>query len=345
MVDHLTPLDPSVRRLIGVGASAGGIEALLQMVADLPEDLAATVLVVLHIPANGHSMLPQILARRTAVEVVTAEHGARLRSGQVVVAPPDRHLVVVDGQVRLERGPKENGVRPAVDPMLRSVAAAAGPRGVAVVLSGALGDGSDGAAAVAAAGGAVVVQDPADAIVPSMPQRSLQAVDGEVTVLPASEIGSELARLAATEAPAVQEVPTMANSDITIERSRRRPDGPATGFTCPDCNGALWEISGPGGRKRYRCRIGHAYSEDALIGAQSDRVEAALWTALEVLEERAELFERMAAGHGDARPKSAARMRAAAADAMERAELLRGALAATEAGPDALALDVQDVAT
>jgi two-component system chemotaxis response regulator CheB len=344
-VDDLTSLDTSVLRLIGVGASAGGIEALLKLVGGLPQDLAATVLVVLHIPATGASVLSQILARRTAIEVVTAEDGAPLRPGQVVVAPPDRHLIALEGRIRLERGPKENGVRPAVDPMLRSVAQSAGTRGVAVILSGALGDGSDGAAAVAAAGGAVIVQEPADAIVPSMPQRALETVDGVATVLPAFEIGPALGRLAAADAPAAKEVLAMPHSDTTIDQSRRRPAGPPTGFTCPDCNGALWEISDASGRKRFRCRIGHAYSEDALVGAQGDRVEAALWTALEVLEERAELFERLAGRHGEGRPKSAARMRAAADDAMERAELLRRALGATATAPDALSLDAEDVAT
>jgi two-component system chemotaxis response regulator CheB len=227
--------------------------------------------------------------------------------------------------------------------MLRSVAASAGHRGVAVILSGALGDGADGAAAVTAAGGAVVVQDPEDAIVPSMPQRALEAVDGAATVLSAYEIGPELGRLAAVEPAPPKEVPTMPHSETTLGQSRRRPDGPPSGLTCPDCNGALWEIPEPNGRKRFRCRIGHSYSEDALVSAQGDRLEAALWTALEVLEERAELLGRIAERHGDTRPRSARMMRAAASDAMARAELLRQALAATSSAPDALALDAEDV--
>jgi two-component system chemotaxis response regulator CheB len=228
--------------------------------------------------------------------------------------------------------------------MLRSLAEDAGARAVAVILSGALGDGSSGAAAVAAAGGTVVVQDPADAIVPSMPERALEAVHGSARVLPALEMGPELARLAAEAAMTAEEL-TMRDADTPVEQSRERPDGPPTGLTCPECNGALWAMPDASGRPRYRCRVGHAYSEDALVGAQGDRVEEALWTALEVLEERAELLERIADRHGSTRPRSRDLMRAAAEDAMQRAELLRRALASSGgAAPDALQLGAEDVA-
>jgi two-component system chemotaxis response regulator CheB len=277
------------------------------------------------------------------MEVVDAQFGAPLQPGQVVVAKPDHHLVVADGHVELVRGPKENGVRPAVDPMLRSLASSAGPRAIAVILSGALGDGANGAAAVAAAGGTVVVQDPADAIVPSMPERALEAVNGRATVLPALDIGAELRRLAAAEPTITREEAEMANGVTALSQSRERPDGPPTGLTCPECNGALWAVPDPGGRPRYRCRIGHAYSEDALVGAQGDRVEAALWTALEVLEERAELLEKMASRHGAGRPRTHERLRAAAADAMRRAELLRDALAPAGRRPGALELTAEDL--
>jgi two-component system chemotaxis response regulator CheB len=205
VVDDLGPEDVAVHRLIGIGASAGGIEALIRLVRGLPPDLPAAVLVVLHIPATGSSVLPAILARHCPLPVQQAGDGQTLRAGEVLVAPPDCHLRAVDGRVRLERGPKENGVRPAVDPMLRSVAAAAGDRGIAVILSGALGDGADGAATVAAAGGTVLVQDPADAIVPSMPERTLQAVGGAARALRALDIGHELGRLVAGEPAQTQE--------------------------------------------------------------------------------------------------------------------------------------------
>jgi len=291
------------------------------------------VLIVLHIPASSRSLLPTILARQTRLPVHTAEDGMVLRAGHVYVAPPDRHLVVAQGRIVLQTGPKENGTRPAVDPMFRSLAAAYGPAAVAVVLSGALGDGSVGARSVAAAGGTVLVQDPADAVVPSMPERTLESVGPAARSLTAGQIGEQLPSVLG-EGPELEEEWGMGVEDQTLEASRHRPEGPASGLTCPECHGALWRLDGG---DRYRCRIGHAYSEDALVEAQGESVEAALWTALEVLEERAELLQRIADRHGAARPKTQKRMEMAATDALDRAELLRRALAGAR-GADALRL-------
>jgi two-component system chemotaxis response regulator CheB len=183
-------------RVVGIGASAGGIDALTRLVGRLPADLPAAVCVVLHVPATGRGMLAAILARRTALEVDVATEGEPVHAGRIYVAPSDRHLTVRDGRLRLDRGPKEHGVRPAVDPLLRSLAAAYGARAVAVVLSGALHDGSSGALAVRDAGGAVLVQDPEDATVPSMPESALSALGEADAVLSAGALGVAIARLA-----------------------------------------------------------------------------------------------------------------------------------------------------
>jgi two-component system, chemotaxis family, protein-glutamate methylesterase/glutaminase len=182
--------------VVGIGASAGGIDALTRLVGRLPADLPAAVCVVLHVPATGRGMLAKILARRTALRVDMATEGERVHARRVYVAPSDRHLTVRDGRLRLDRGPKEHGVRPAVDPMLRSLALAYGARAVAVVLSGALSDGSSGALAVRNAGGVVLVQDPADAAVSSMPESTLSVVGEADAVLSADGLGVALARLA-----------------------------------------------------------------------------------------------------------------------------------------------------
>jgi two-component system, chemotaxis family, protein-glutamate methylesterase/glutaminase len=183
--------------VVGIGASAGGVDALLALIRRLPADLDAALCIVLHVPATGRSVLAPILARRTDLTVEVAADGAALKAGRVYVAPPDRHLTVAAGRVRLTQGPKENGVRPAADPLLRSLAAAYGERAVAVVLSGALRDGSSGALAVSRAGGAVIVQDPEEATVPSMPESALAAVGEAARVLPAAQIGPALENLAA----------------------------------------------------------------------------------------------------------------------------------------------------
>jgi two-component system chemotaxis response regulator CheB len=188
--------DPSferVRGVIAIGASAGGIEALQRMLRELPADLRAAVCLVLHIPAASRSLLADILDRQTPLPVTAAVDGDELRAAHVYVAPPDRHLRIRAGRVRLDRGPKENGVRPAIDPLFRSVAAEYGANATAVVLSGSLSDGAGGAAAVAAAGGTVLVQDPDDALVPSMPQAALAAVPGALR-RSAPGLAAELAR-------------------------------------------------------------------------------------------------------------------------------------------------------
>ena len=191
----MTVTDPLPVRVIGIGASAGGLEPMVKILKVLPAGLPHAVLVVLHVSARAHSVLAEILDRQCSVHVVTAAQAEPIRAGHVYVAPPDRHLTVVGPLLTLTTGPPENGVRPAVDPLLRSLAAEHGPASVAVVLSGALGDGAGGARAVADAGGRVFVQDPREAIVSSMPERAIEAAGGRAEIRTAPEIGEELVRL------------------------------------------------------------------------------------------------------------------------------------------------------
>jgi two-component system, chemotaxis family, protein-glutamate methylesterase/glutaminase len=282
--------------------------------------------VVMHVPATGRSLLAPILDRQTALVASVPSDGEPLRPGRLYVAPPDRHLTVGAGRLALGRGPKENGVRPAVDPLLRSLASAYGKHSVAVILSGALGDGSLGALAVKRAGGNVIVQDPEDASVPSMPEGAMATV-GDVEVLTADQIGAAIQRLAGS-APPTREEPVMTGGD------EDRPTGPPSGFTCPECHGPLWEVS-EGEHARYRCRVGHAYSEDSMMLEQGSAVEAALWSALEALEERAEFLNRMAARYRERRPQLHHRFAGAAEDARERALLIRSALGLRGEAPKA----------
>ena len=325
-------------RVVGIGASAGGVDALIRVVRELPPDLGAAVCIVLHVPSSGRSLLASILNRQTRLPVVDAGEDQLLRAGCVYVAPNDRHLIVSDGHLRLDRGPKENGVRPSVDVLLRTLAAAYGPRAIAVVLSGALGDGSAGAAAVRNAGGLVVVQDPEDATVASMPESALRAVGTADAVLRAEAIGPALARL--VEPARMQEDTGMAQVDKPLAESADRPDGPPSPFTCPECSGPLWELK-EGEVVRYRCRVGHSYNEDAMVIEQGSAVEAALWSALEALEERAEFLRRAAGRHGETRPRLRDRFNGAADDALHRADLIRTALGTMGERPHALDLQAE----
>jgi two-component system chemotaxis response regulator CheB len=331
---------PSVPGVIAIGASAGGIEALQRLMRELPEDLAASVCLVLHIPASSRSLLAEIINRQTPLPVAAAVDGTTLRAGHVYVAPPDCHLRVAKGRVRLDRGPKENGVRPAIDPLFRSVAEEYGPRGIAVVLSGSLSDGAGGAATVAAAGGAVLVQDPGDAVVPSMPEAAL-AVTPSATTFTAPELAGELARRAAALPPAEPEGAVVAATERRApdDVGGGRPPGPPSGLTCPECHGPLWE-SQDDRFVRYRCRVGHVYTEDVLVDGKAAAIESALWMAVEALEERTELLGRIAdrlAGAGRQRP--AERTRARARAAAERAELIRGVLGIDDAAGEDVAAE------
>jgi two-component system chemotaxis response regulator CheB len=176
------------RDVVVIGGSAGGLEALQKLVATLVVDLQAAVLVVVHHASRGDGVLPRILTRSGPLPADYAVHGEPLRRGRITVAAPGHHLLVEAGTTVLGDGPLEHWNRPAVDPLFRSAAAYGGARVLAVVLSGALDDGARGAAAVARAGGAVLVQDPDDARLTSMPRAALRAVPGACCA-PAVDLG------------------------------------------------------------------------------------------------------------------------------------------------------------
>lgn len=175
---------PSERHnIVVIGASAGGVETLQRVVAGLPSDLAACVCIVLHLSPHSPSALPAILQRRTRLPCRSAVDGETLRDGEIVVAPPDRHLTIDHGHVSLTAGPPENGHRPSVDVLFRTAAAAQDGRVTGVVLSGTRDDGTAGLAAIKACGGTAIVQDPAEAMYAGMPASAIANVNVDAVVV------------------------------------------------------------------------------------------------------------------------------------------------------------------
>jgi two-component system chemotaxis response regulator CheB len=288
------------RDLVVLGASAGGVEALAAVIAGLPADLPAAVLVVLHIPAHPGSALPAILDRCGPLPVVSAVHGAPLSSGRVHVAVPDHHLLVRDGHILLSQAPKQHRARPAIDALFRSAARWHGLRTVGVVLSGTLDDGAAGLAAIDSVDGACIVQDPRDAMFAGMPQAALSVVP-QAQVCPVQAIG---ARIGALVTQHVQPAADHADRDLIVETDMAEnhagtryqhqdlPGRPAA-ISCPDCTGGMNRVR-TGAAVHYTCHIGHTWSPQTLLAAQAEKIEQALWTAISMLEEQAGIHDELA---------------------------------------------------
>ncbi|MEV4642699.1 chemotaxis protein CheB [Actinoplanes sp. NPDC049548] len=313
------------RDVIAVGASAGGVEALRALVAGLPADYPAALLIVLHLTRDAPSALPAILSRSGALPAATAVDGEELHHGRIYVAPNDHHLLVLDGRIRLTRGPAENGHRPAIDPLFRSVARAFAERAVGVVLSGSRDDGAAGLTSIASRGGATVVQDPDDALYPWMPRAAMAHVTPD-HIVPAAKIGGLLAGITAMDLPERHNRADDELLDAEVAISELGPtttddlDASPAGFGCPTCGGSLFQI-GDRPVPRYRCRVGHAWSPESLLDEQAVALEGALWMALRALEEKSALGRRMAAG--SSRPVSADRYHHMARDAEEAGAAIR----------------------
>lgn len=304
------------REVIVVGASAGGVEALVELARGLPAGLPAAMFVVLHLPADARSMLPHILSRAGPLPAVQAEDGATIRPGTIYVAPPNRHLLLEGSTMRLAIDPRVNGVRPSIDVLFRSAARAFQSRVIGVELSGTHSDGALGLEVIKLRGGIVIVQDPGDARFAGMPLSALARVQADY-VVPVAEIAPLLARLT-RDVPRVSHQqparrlrgqreegtdlvdpnapwppPHAQPSPLDPLSADEKVAGAASGLTCPDCHGSLWELDEES-VPRIECRVGHAFSIDAFLGKQAVALEEAIWSAINSLEERAMTLRRFA---------------------------------------------------
>ena len=320
------------RDIIVIGTSAGGVKVLRALVAGLPRDFSGTIFIVMHTAPDSPGVLAGILDRVGPLPAQYASNRTRFQPGHVYVAPPDRHLLLEPGLMRLTRGPRENRFRPAIDPLFRSAAQVYGPRVVGVILTGALDDGTSGLWTVKRMGGVAVVQDPDEAFMPSMPLNALAQVEVDYT-LPLAEMPSLLARLSSTSiaeqggygVPEELHIEVkIAMEDNGLEAGIMKLGTPSV-FTCPECHGSLLQLK-ENGRTRYRCHTGHAYSADSLLVDLTKSVEETLWGAIRSIAESVILMRHMAEHVRESDGGAAERFMAKAREAERHGELVRKAV-------------------
>lgn len=291
---------PTKRRdIIVIGTSAGGLEALDQLIGQLPTDLPASILIVQHMdPGNSGEPLLRRLGRHQAFHPKLARNGERLKPRQIYIAPPDNHLLIKKGKMLVTKGAAENLHRPGIDPLFRSAAVSHGSRVIGVVLTGMMDDGTAGLIAVKRCGGVTVVQAPRDAAYSGMPLSALGHANVDFCVSIA-EMGALLTTLVSGPHGKRKAVPDDIRTEAAIaERvlsdiSQVNGLGDQVPYNCPGCGGVLWKIDGTG-EKRYRCHTGHSYSGLSLLAGQSEKIEEMLWISLRMFEERKNLLTSMA---------------------------------------------------
>ncbi|WP_194273964.1 chemotaxis protein CheB [Variovorax paradoxus] len=312
MTSSAHPLHPPGRAVF-IGASSGGVYAMLELAAALPANFPVPIFLVQHIGAH-RSQLAQLLSARGPNPAVQARDGDLPAAGTLHVAPPDHHMLLEGGVIRVIRGPKEHHARPAIDPLFRSAALEMGARAIGVVLTGLLDDGSAGLRAIKDCGGTAVVQDPADAFEPGMPRAALSVVRAD-HVVPLSEMAGVLLAAARAEAGASGHRHGHAPSPALRREHAAGREGNAmeslkeiatpSAFSCPDCGGVLFELDDQR-PVRYRCHTGHAFSLRSLAATQEQVTDAALWTGLRALQEKEAILRRLAETQRASEPEAAA---------------------------------------
>lgn len=287
------------RDVIVIGTAAGGLEALDQLIGQLPTDLPASIVIVQHMdPGNSGEPLLRRLGRHQGFPSKFAEDGERLKPTHIYIAPPDSHLLIKKGRMLVTKGAAENRHRPGIDPLFRSAAVSHGSRVIGVVLTGMMDDGTAGLIAVKRCGGVTVVQDPRDAAYSGMPLSALDNAKVDHCV-PVADMGPLLAALVSKPHGKSKAVPDDIRTEAAIaERvlsdiSQVNGLGEQVPYNCPGCGGVLWKID-ERGEKRYRCHTGHSYSGLSLLASQSEKIEEMLWISLRMFEERKNLLTSMA---------------------------------------------------
>ena len=295
-------LHENYRNIVVIGASAGGLEAIIDVVRELPEDLGAAVFIVQHIPSYARSNIDRVIQSYTKLRVVKPEDGAAPQANCIYVARADRHLMVEPGRIVVSKGPRENRFRPAVDALFRSAAHAYRNRVVSVVLSGALNDGSSGSWTVKRFGGITIVQDPEEAMFDDMPRETMQYTEVD-HILSARRIGEKLSELCKRQIHPAGEHTTdddaLLQVEIDIAKGRNGLNmgilelGQPSSLACPECHGVLARFE-EGKLIRFRCHTGHAHTAESLLASVKENVEKSMWEVMRGMEESKILLESLA---------------------------------------------------
>ncbi|MBV9990333.1 MAG: chemotaxis protein CheB [Alphaproteobacteria bacterium] len=304
-------------KIIAIGASQGGVQVLQKIAAGLPSDLSVPVLVVLHVGAEP-SQLPSILSDAGPLPAAHAKNGEIAQPGRIYVAPPDHHLLVADGRLHLSHGPRENFVRPAIDPLFRTVAEYYDGDAIGVVLTGRLNDGTSGLFEIKRRGGIAIVQNPMTAEAPPMPKSAMDNVAVDFC-LPVDAIAEQLVRLTREKTPK----PSHETRGAPVMREEKPPLATPVAQTCPECGGAMMQEN-LGNLTRFRCHIGHIMTAEILAAGQLDALENSTASVLRFLNERSHLCRHMADKHFANGNRAAGEMwQRAAEEATVREEAVR----------------------
>lgn len=285
------------RSIVVIGASAGGISTLLHIVSALKSDLDAAVFIVQHLAPSSPSLLDELLGNKSPLTVCFARDTMSIKPGCIYVAPPDHHLFIEDGFMRLSRGPRINLSRPAIDPLFFSAAVAYQSCVVGVVLSGMLDDGAAGLAAIKSCGGMTIVQTPSDALYKDMPQNAIDA-DQPDFIVPLSEITSTIITALHTSHESKNFISDNIRKELSVMKnylssSYFDTSGELSAVSCPECGGPMREKN-VNVQQRYHCHIGHVFTAKWLLHAQDQALEASLWTAARTMKERARIQRKLA---------------------------------------------------
>ena len=318
--------------LIVIGASAGGMAALKELVAQFPDDFPAPIFIVNHMSADttGEALV-RVLNKSSGLRCVHAKDGQAIKSGHIYLAPSDQHMLIVKGKILVTKGARENRSRPAIDPLFRSAAVAYGNRVIGIILTGYLDDGTSGMMAIKKCGGVCIAQDPEDASYPDMPQSVIANV-GVDYCLPVARMGVLLSDLVSRELPKNKKAPEGIVIEAKIAQrvlsdlSSVEALGDQVPFNCPDCGGVLWQIL-EGENLRYRCHTGHSFTSSVLLAQQTAKIEETLWIALRMFEERQNLLVTMSKNEGKKSPSSTSQR---AKDSQVHIDRIRAVLKATD---------------